>query len=116
MIESLISSLLLTIIFESISSYMLGIKKINELKKIALINIYTNPIVVFLSNMVYLINDLHIYYVSIFILELGAIVLEFLMYKRYLNENIRYLRLSIYNNIFSFSMGIVLLIIREMIL
>lgn len=54
MIESLITSLILTIILETIFSYMLRIRNIKGLKTIMFVNVYTNPVVVFLSNMVYL--------------------------------------------------------------
>ena len=105
MIESLITSLILTIILETIFSYMLGIKNI------MFVNVYTNPVVVFLSNMVYLVNNTLVYYFSIFILETGTIIIEALLFKRYLKANISPIRLSIYNNFFSFGIGLILLII-----
>lgn len=113
MIESLITSLILTIILETIFSYMLGIRKIKELKTIIFVNVYTNPIVVFLSNIVYLMNNTLVYVFSIFILETGAIIIEALFFEKYLKRNISPVRLSSYNNFFSFGMGIILLIIYK---
>lgn len=111
MIESLITSLILTIILETIFSYMLRIRNIKGLKTIMFVNVYTNPVVVFLSNMVYLVNNILVYYFSIFILETGTIIIEALLFKRYLKANISPIRLSIYNNFFSFGIGLILLII-----
>lgn len=113
MIESLITSLILTIILETIFSYMLGIRNIKELKKIIFVNVYTNPVAVFLSNMVYLMNNTLVYYFSIFILETGVIIIEALLFEKYLKANISSIRLSIYNNFFSFGMGLILLIIYK---
>lgn len=67
--------------------------------------------------MVYLINNTLVYYFSIFILETGTIIIEALLFEKYLKTNINSIRLSIYNNLFSFGMGIILLIIyKEVIL
>ena len=84
MIKSLILSLILTIILEILVSYILGIRSKHDFKVVILVNIYTNPIVVFLSNIVQLMNNALIYYCSVFILEIGAVVIETLLYKKYL--------------------------------
>ena len=109
MIKSLILSLILTIILEILVSYILGIRSKHDFKVVILVNIYTNPIVVFLSNIVQLMNNALIYYCSVFILEIGAVVIETLLYKKYLKYAINPIRLSIYSNIFSFGIGIILL-------
>lgn len=117
MIKSLILSLILTIALEILISYMLGIRNKKDFKAVILVNIYTNPIVVFLSNIVQLMNNALVYYCSVFILEIGAIVIEALLYEKYLKYAINPIRLSIYSNIFSFCTGIVLLsIYKEVIL
>lgn len=94
-------------------SYILGIRNIKDFCVVILVNIYTNPIVVFLSNIVQLMNNVMLYYCSIFILEIGAVVIEALLYKRYLKKPLNPIRLSIYNNIFSFGMGVILLFIYK---
>ena len=117
MIKSLILSLILTIILELLISYMLGIRNKKDFKVVILVNIYTNPFVVFLSNIVQLMNNTLLYYCSVFILEIGAIIIEALLYKKYLKDAINPIRLSIYSNIFSFCIGIILLFIyKEVIL
>jgi hypothetical protein len=113
MIKSLVLSLILTIALEILISYILGIRNKDDFKIVILVNIYTNPIVVFLSNIVQLINNTLVYYCSIFMLEIGAIVIEALLYKKYLKEKINPIRLSIYSNTFSFCIGIILLYIYE---
>ena len=113
MIESLILSLILTVVLELLMSYILGIRSIKDFCVVILVNIYTNPIVVFLSNIVQLMNNVMLYYCSIFILEIGAVVIEALLYKRYLKKTLNPIRVSIYNNIFSFGMGVILLFIYK---
>ena len=109
----LILSLILTVVLELLMSYILGIRNIKDFCVVILVNIYTNPIVVFLSNIVQLMNNVMLYYCSIFILEIGAVVIEALLYKRYLKKPLNPIRLSIYNNIFSFGMGVILLFIYK---
>lgn len=117
MIKSIALSLILTIALEILISYILGIRNKDDFKIVILVNIYTNPIVVFLSNIVQLINNIFVYYCSIFILEMGAIVIEALLYKKYLKEKINPVLLSIYSNVFSFCIGIILLFIyKEVVL
>ncbi len=113
MIKSLTISLILTITLEILISYVLGIRKKEDFKIVILVNIYTNPIVVLLSNIVQLMNNKLLYYCSIFILEIGAIVIEAIILKKYLKENINPVRLSIYINVFSFCIGIVLLFVYK---
>lgn len=117
MIKSLALSLILTIALEILISYILGIRNKDDFKIVILVNIDTNPIVVFLSNIVQLINNTLVYYCSVLILEIGAIVIEALLYKKYLKENINPVRLSIYSNVFSFCIGIIILFVgKEVIL
>lgn len=113
MIKSLIISLILTIVLEIVLSYILGIRKSRDFKIIIFSNIYTNPIVVFLANIVYFVNSELIYFYSVFILEIGAIIIEALLYKEYLKTFKNPIRLSIYNNIFSFGIGLIILSIYK---
>lgn len=113
MLKSLALSLILTIILEILMSYMLGIRKKDDFKVVILVNIYTNPSVVFLSNIIQLINNTLVYYCSVFILEIGAVIIEAILYKKYLKEKINPIQLSIYSNVFSLGMGIILVFIYE---
>lgn len=113
MIKSLIISLILTIVLEIVLSYILGIRNLKDFKIIIFSNIYTNPIVVFLANIVYWANNGMVYFCSVFILEIGAIIIEALLYKEYLKTFKKPIRLSIYNNIFSFVIGAIILSIYK---
>lgn len=111
MISSLIISLTLTLILELLLSYVLGVRNVNDLKIIVFANIFTNPIVVFLGNIILIMNNMLVFYITLFILEMGAIIIEALLYSRYLKK-INSIRLSIYNNLFSFLVGLILIILR----
>ena len=87
--------------------------KKDDFKVVILVNIYTNPSVVFLSNIIQLANNTLVYYCSVFILEIGAVIIEAILYKKYLKEKINPIQLSIYSNVFSFGMGIILVFIYE---
>ena len=56
MILSLIISLLLTILIELSISTFLGIKTRNDIRIVILVNICTNPIVVYIANILKLLN------------------------------------------------------------
>ena len=112
MIASLTISLILTLILELSLSYILGIRKLNDLKIVVFVNIFTNPIVVFLSNIILIMNNMLVYYITVFILEMGAIIIEALLYNRYLKK-INPIQLSIYNNLFSFFVGLILVMLRR---
>ena len=65
MIESLAISLILTLIIELTISYIIGIRKKNDIEIIVLVNILTNPIVVFISNISNQMLDISIYYIIV---------------------------------------------------
>lgn len=111
MIKSLILSLILTIGFEVFLSYILGVRKPCNLIIVIIVNICTNPIVVFISNLILYINNLITYYICVAILEVGAILIEWLLYQKYLKEKLHPLKLSICNNIFSFFMGLIICLV-----
>ena len=50
MIKSLIISLILTIFIELLISILIGIRKRNDIISIIVVNVLTNPIVVFISS------------------------------------------------------------------
>ena len=106
MIKSLIISLICTIVLETGLSYVLGIKKKSDIKLVIMVNIYTNPIVVFIANIIFGLKSMLIYWICVGILEIGAIIIEWIIYKNYLKENVNSLKLSIYNNMFSFFIGL----------
>lgn len=103
-IESMIISLILTLLIEEVFVLAAGIRRKEDLLLVLLVNIITNPIVVFLYYTVdyYLPVDMGI--VTI-LLEAAAILAEAGYYAKY-SENIRHpLLISLGANIISFSIG-----------
>jgi len=109
MIYNLGISLITTIFLEIISSFILGAKKIADVRLIIIVNVITNPLVVFFSNIIFLLSNYTIlFFTMVFILEIWAVLFEFILFKRYLQEEIMPLMLSICNNFFSFVIGILI--------
>ena len=109
LIFSLIVSLTLTLIIELANSVILGIRDTYNFKTIILANCITNPVVVYIANCMILLNKHSIYIISVTILEILAVVAEFLIFKKYLKFNkIPPLLISVINNVISFSFGLII--------
>lgn len=108
MIGNLIISLILTIIIELGISLILGIRKKCDIYVVILVNICTNPIVVYIANCLKLLNNM-VYNIVIVILEIMVVIVEFELYKRYLKAYKKSpLALSIINNTLSFGIGLII--------
>lgn len=109
MIISLIISLILTLIIETSISFIIGVRKKEDLKVVLCVNILTNPVVVYIANCVKLLNNNLIYNIIVIIMEVIVIVVEFILYKKYLEYKGKTpLLISSVNNILSFSLGIII--------
>lgn len=109
MIISLIVSLLLTIIIEISISFIIGIREKEDLKVVFWTNVLTNPVVVYIANCIKILNNNVIYNIVVFIMEVLVIIVEFIIYKRFLNYKKKSpLLISSVNNIISFSLGIII--------
>ena len=109
MILSLIISLFLTLIIELIISLCLGIRNKEDIEVVIWANVFTNPIVVYLANCIKLLNNDLVYNVLVIVMEILVVVVEFLIYKKYLGYKGKSpLLISSINNIISFSLGIVI--------
>ena len=109
MIISLIISLILTLIIEVSISFIIGVRKKEDLKVVLWVNILTNPVVVYIANCVKLLNNDLIYNIIVIIMEVIVIVVEFILYKKYLEyKGNTPLLISSVNNIISFSLGIII--------
>ena len=104
MISSLIISLILTLIIELIVSIILGIRTKKDIIVVICANICTNPVVVYIANIIIYFCNLKIYYSVIIILEVLAVTIEALIYKKYLKFNKFKNRFcfSLINNVLSF--------------
>ena len=99
MIESLIISLILTLLIELTISYILGIRKNEDIQVVIWANILTNPIVVFTANCISLINNNVIYNIVVMILEISAVITEAIIFKKFLDFKEKSpLLISIINN------------------
>ncbi len=109
MLESLVVSLILTIIIEVPIAILLGIRGKNDILIAIMVNVLTNPVVVFTANCILMLNNVFIYNVVVAILEISAVVVEFLLYKKYLR---RYKKspflLSLICNSISFGTGLLI--------
>ncbi|MBR3614470.1 MAG: hypothetical protein IKL55_04765 [Clostridia bacterium] len=109
MISSLIRSLILTIIIEVPIAIILKIRDKEDIKIIFFANVLTNPIVVFSANLILLLNNNFIYYLAVIILEIMAIVVECVLYKKYLVFKEKSpLFITCISNIISFLLGVVI--------
>ena len=112
MILSLIISLLLTILIELSISILLGIKTRNDIRIVILVNICTNPIVVYIANILKLLNNNLLYILTVILLEIIVVFVEFRLYNKSLkNYKKSKFILSLVNNISSYMIGILINII-----
>ena len=113
MIRSLIVSLTLTLIIELTVSVILGIREKEDIKIVFLANVFTNPIVVYISNCILYFYLFNIYYIVVAILEIFALVAESIIYKKHLKfDKISAFNISLINNFISFGIGVILNIIK----
>lgn len=112
MIKSLIISLFLTLLIEIVVSIILGVRDKNDFKIIICANICTNPIVVYISNLVLLLNNNLVYIVTVAALEIIAILVEYYIYEKRLSfKKVSPLMISLICNIVSFGIGVLLFFI-----
>lgn len=106
LLKSLIVSLILTLILEIISSILLRIRSKRDLIIVIIANICTNPVVVYMSNLLALICNKTSFIIGVLVLELLAILIEANIFKMYLKDrNKDHLKISIINNFISFNIG-----------
>lgn len=109
MILNLINSLLLTLIIELTTSFIIGIRNKEDIKVVIWANILTNPVVVFLANSIKLLNNNLIYNSIVLIMEIIVVIVEFVIFKKYIEFNGKSsMFISTINNIISFSLGIII--------
>lgn len=109
MILSLLISLFLTIIIELTVSFIIGIRDKDDIKVVILVNICTNPIVVYIANCLMLFTNDFIYNIGVAILEILVVIVEFVLYKKYLKfDKLSPFAISLINNVISFSIGFII--------
>ncbi len=99
--------LVLTIVIEAITSFIIGYRTIKEQFVIALINIVTNPVVVYLSLVFSLIHNIVIQTCLLITIEILVVIIESIMLKKYnTQKNIPFWTISLINNGTSFILGL----------
>lgn len=112
LVRGLVISLLLTIVLEEITARIIGIKSKKDFITVLLVNILTNPVVVY-SVYLYLIFIGKYqgvgYWILVAILETLAVLVEGFIYKRTLeNKKINPYLISLILNVVSYSTGEIL--------
>ena len=82
LINYLLLSLVLTIVIEVVCSILIGIRKKKDVLLVVLVNMVTNPAVVFTYYFLSLITLWNLWCIKV-VLEILAVVCEALYYKRY---------------------------------
>lgn len=112
MLESLIVSLISTIIIELVVSIIIGVRKRNDIITIIMVNTLTNPIVVFIANIVHTLKNVLLYWIIVIVIEIIVIFIEGKIYNKILRfEKLSGLKISFINNVVSFGTGLIIRII-----
>ena len=107
MIESLLLSLGLTLLFELVFAFLLGIRKGKDFLLVALVNVVTNPPLVLILNLLQRRSLVSL--PVILALELTAIAIEWLLYRKRLEyEKLPPLVFSLLLNAISYTGGLLL--------
>lgn len=103
----LIISLLLTLLFETAFALVAGVRNVKDIVIVLLVNIITNPVVVFSYYTVITYTDFSGVAAKA-VLEAAAVATEALLYRRYAYNIKKPLLFSIGANLFSFTMGLII--------
>jgi hypothetical protein len=101
---SLVISLILTILFEELFAVIAGIRDRRDLLLLCLMNVITNPVVVFLYHLTAEFTELNLNIVVLF-LETAAILTEGVYYKSYGRTFRHPFLFTVCANIFSYGIG-----------
>lgn len=106
-IEIYLKPLILTIIFECIAGFLLGLRN-KDIVLVIMVNIITNPLLVYICvTLMYYLGIDKAYLITYLLLEPIVIVVEWLIYRQYLSKKMNYLLLSVILNIVSIIGGLI---------
>ena len=110
MLNSIIISLILTIVIEVTLSLIIGLRDTDNIEKVILVNILTNPLVVTTTNIVYLLSQSYIFRnIVLGFLEVAVIFVEGFLFKKLLKDfKINSYLFALYLNGISFLLGIII--------
>lgn len=108
MMASLLVSLVLTLAIELSVLWVVGLRAKQDFLVAVYANMLTNPVVVFLANLLFLFYPSHAWE-AIAVLEVAAVLTEGFIFSRYLAfHNVNPWALSLVANVISFETGIVI--------
>ena len=103
---SLTSALFITIVIEAFIAFLTGVANKHDQIVILLVNVVTNSVInIILMFVKYLIPNLVIVYSVLLILEVLVVIVESLAMKKFMEQKMNFLLLSILMNVFSFIVG-----------
>lgn len=103
---SLTSALFITIVIEAFIAFLTGVANKHDQIVILLVNVVTNSVInIILMFVKYLIPNLVIVYSILLILEVLVVIVESLAMKKFMEQKMNFLLLSILMNVFSFIVG-----------
>lgn len=107
MFESLVISLFLTVVIEVSLAVIAKVRDKENLTTVLWVNVLTNPVVVFIANMISIIfENYFITMVSIYLLEILVLIVEGFLFKKYLkNVKMKPFLFALYLNGISFFIG-----------
>ena len=102
----MVRCLIITIIIEAVVGLIIGIRDKKDILNIVLVNIMTNPLVVSLPILILLLYGTTARYVTLFLLEVFAVVSEGLVYYKFLKyKKINGFLVSLVLNLVSYGIG-----------
>ena len=110
MLESLIVSLVLTICIELSVALLIGVREKNDILTVIMVNVLTNPVVVFIVNLLGGIGVSETtYWIVLVIMEILAVVIEGKIFEKILKfKGISGTELALANNLISFLIGVII--------
>lgn len=110
MLESLIISVVLTVVIEVALSLLIGLRGEKNIETVIWINCITNPIVVAITNLIYILSQsLIARNIVLAILEIVIILVEGILFKKFLKDlKTKPYLYSLYLNVLSFGIGLII--------
>lgn len=115
MFESLVISVILTVMIEVTLSILIGLSTEKNIETVIWINCITNPIIVGITNLIYILSqNLIARNIVLIILEIVVIFVEGALFKKFLKDlKIKPYLYSLYLNVLSFGIGLIINFIIE---
>lgn len=101
----MLRALVITMVIEATIAWLIGIREKNNLLVVVCVNLITNPLVVSLSAAIRFFVDISLFYPLTLCLEIAAVYIEGVLYRRYLKTNFNPFWISVILNVASYLLG-----------